>query len=113
MAKKKPAQESIKVKEELTDLQNRWADEKYQGQTYIADVEIVISGSTFADLLNATTSYALAMKDTKKLLTDVYKYYTTLEESIHKLQVKLAEMHCDNVDAGLTKPTVKKEKDGE
>lgn len=109
MAKKEKVQEKIQVKDELTELQKKWSDAKYHDQKYLKDSEIILSGSDFAELLNATSSYAQAMKDTKTLLKDVYNYYATLETSISKIQIKLAEIHCNNVDAGLTETMIKEE----
>ncbi len=107
-------QEKIEIRDEYQDLRDRWSDVKYHNQRYLKDSEITISGGTFAELLNATSGYAKAMTDTKKLLIDVVKYYQEIEVNISKIQIKIVEMHCNNVDAGLTEPIeVKTEEDGD
>jgi seryl-tRNA synthetase len=106
-------QEVIGIKDEFSKLQERMEDIKYHNQRYLTDSTIELSGANFAEVLNATSAYSAAIRDTKAVIKDIYNYFSDLEVKVNKIHLKLAELHCDNVDNGLTE-TIEKtvEEDG-
>lgn len=116
MAKKKDqkTQEVIGVKDEFAQLHEKMQKIAYQNQKYKKDSVIEFTGANFAEVLNSTSAYSQAVRDAKTVLKDMYNYFSEIEVKVNKIQLKLAQMHCDNVDNGLTETVeVISQKDGE